>query len=102
MRVVLSGRGVVLTPAFRARVARKGLRPWSVGSPHEVARILCPAEAFGRTAWVAVRGAGGAFASQATAPGRAIASDHALAAVERQRATAKDRPRARRRLSRSP
>ena len=91
MRVIISGRGLVLTPFFRAQVERKVTRLSRLLPKLLDARVVCEAEKFRRTARLVVRAKRHTFSAEATAADLAAAVDEALEAVDRQIRTAKDR-----------
>jgi len=56
MQLIISGRGVVLTTAFKALVERKAARLTRIGPPTLELRVTCGSERFQRTAvarWMA-------------------------------------------------
>jgi putative sigma-54 modulation protein len=93
MRVLISRRGVVLTPDVKALVERKVAKLARVlpRSPH--ARVVCQAEKFRHTARVSVRTRRRAFASEATAGDVVAAVDAAVDALRRQVREAKGKRR---------
>ncbi len=91
MRVIISGRGLVLTPPFRAQVERKVTRLSRLLPKLLDARVVCEAEKFRRTARLVVRAKRHTFSAEATAGDLTAAVDEALEAVDRQIRTAKDR-----------
>ncbi|MGH7313369.1 MAG: HPF/RaiA family ribosome-associated protein [Candidatus Rokuibacteriota bacterium] len=100
MQVIISGRGVVLTPDVKARVERKigklaRLLPRSPG-----ARVVCAAEKFHHIARVRVRARRRAYASAATAGDLVAAVDAAVDALRRQ--VREDKGRRRQPRGRSP
>jgi ribosomal subunit interface protein len=88
--LVLSGRGVSLTPALKTRVAGKLAR---LGRTLQIldARVVCTAEKFRRTVRITLRARRRTFASQATAPDLATAVEGAIDALRRQLREAKAR-----------
>ncbi|MGH7324299.1 MAG: HPF/RaiA family ribosome-associated protein [Candidatus Rokuibacteriota bacterium] len=93
MQVIISGRGVVLTPTFKAMVERKigklsRLRPAALD-----ARVVCEAKKIRRTVRLTVRARRRSFAGVATAGDLLAAVDAAVAAVRRQVSEDKDRRR---------
>jgi putative sigma-54 modulation protein len=93
MQVIISSRGVVLSPDVKALVERKvgklaRLRPRLGG-----ARVVCEAEKFRRTARVSVRVKRRALASEATASDLLAAVDAAVGALRRQVREDKERRR---------
>jgi putative sigma-54 modulation protein len=91
MPVILSGRGVTFTPAFKALVDAKLGRLARVPPQILDARVVCTAEKFRRTVRITLRARRGSFASEATAEDLTTAFDEALEAVRRQTRAAKDR-----------
>jgi len=55
MQLIISGRGVVLTTAFKALVERKAARLTRVGPPTLELRVTCGSERFQRTARLVAR-----------------------------------------------
>jgi putative sigma-54 modulation protein len=94
--LVLSGRGVSLTPALRRLVEDKLARLPRVRPSILDARVVCTAEKFRRTVRITLRARRRTFASEATAPDLATAVDAAIEALRRQTRKAKDRRTARR------
>lgn len=94
MQVIISGRGVVLTPAFKALVERKlGKLHRLLPEPLAPARVVCTAEKFRRTVRLTARGRRRSFAGVATAGDLLAAVDTAVEAVRRQVRGAKTRRR---------
>lgn len=89
--VILSGRGVVLTPAFKATVESKIARLTRVLPQILEARVVCTAEKFRRSVRIVLRARRGTFASEATAGDLATAFDEAVDALKRQTRKAKER-----------
>lgn len=75
MQLIISGRGVVLTTAFKALVERKVEKLMRVGPPTLELRVTCSSERFQRTARLVARTRRRSFSSAASA-------DHLLTAVE--------------------
>ena len=75
MQLIISGRGVVLTPTFRALVERKAGRLSRGGARPLALRVTCGSERFQRTARLVARTRQRSFSSAASA-------DHLLTAVE--------------------
>jgi len=75
MQLIISGRGVVLTTAFKALVERKAARLTRIGPPTLELRVTCGSERFQRTARLVARTRRRSFSSAARA-------DHLLTAVE--------------------
>jgi putative sigma-54 modulation protein len=93
MHVIISGRGVVLTPTFKALVERK-VSKLARGLPRILdARVVCEAQKFRRTARLVVRARRRTFSAEATAGDLSVAVDEAVEAVDRQARAAKDRRR---------
>ena len=93
MQVIISGRGVVLTPDVKALVERKVSKLARLLPRAPGARVICEAEKFRRTARLSVRVRRRAFASAATAPDLLAAVDAAVAALRRQVSEDKHRRR---------
>ena len=93
MQVIISGRGVVLTPDVKALVERKVSKLARLLPRAPGARVICEAEKFRRTARLSVRVRRRAFASEATAADLVTAVDAALDALRRQVRKDKDRRR---------
>jgi putative sigma-54 modulation protein len=89
--VILSGRGVTLTPAFKTLVEAKLARLGRVLPQILDARVVCTAEKFRRNVRITLRARRGTFASEATAADLTIAFDEAIEAVRRQTREAKER-----------
>ena len=75
MQLIISGRGVVLTPSFRALVERKVEKLTRGGAAPLAVRVTCGSQRFQRTVRLAVRARRRSFSCVASA-------DHLLAAVE--------------------
>ena len=89
--VILSGRGVVLPPAFKAVVESKIARLTRLLPNILDARVVCAAEKFRRTVRISLRARRGTFASEATAGDLTSAFDEAVEALKRQTREAKER-----------
>jgi len=89
--LVLSGRGVSLTPALKTLVAGKLARLDRTLPRILDARVVCTAEKFRRTVRITLRARRRTFASKATAPDLATAIDAAVDALRRQTREAKAR-----------
>ncbi len=89
--LVLSGRGVSLTPGLKTRIAGKLARLGRTLPQILDARVVCTAEKFRRTVHITLRARRRTFASQATAPDLATAIDAAVDALRRQTREAKAR-----------
>ncbi len=81
---IISGRGVVLTPAFKAIVQRKFAKVARLLPLVLDARVTCAAEKFRRTVRLTLRGRRRTFSSVATAGDLLAAVDEALEVVSRQ------------------
>jgi putative sigma-54 modulation protein len=91
LAVILSGRGVVLPPAFKALVESKIARLTRLLPQIVDARVVCTAEKFRRTVRITLRARRGTFASEATAADLTTAFDEAVEALKRQTREAKER-----------
>jgi ribosomal subunit interface protein len=89
--VIWSGRGVVLTPAWKALVESKIARLIRGPLPILDARVVCTGEKFRRTVRVTLRARRATFASEATAADLTMAFDRAVDALKRQTREAKER-----------
>ena len=89
--LVLSGRGVSLTPALKTLVAGKLARLDRTLPRILDARVVCTAEKFRRTVRITLRARRRTFASEATAPDLPTAIDAAVDALRRQTREAKAR-----------
>lgn len=89
--VILSGRGVVLTQAFKGLAERKIARLTRVLPQILDARVVGSVEKFRRTVRITLRARRGTFASEATAGDLTTAFDEALEALKRQTREAKER-----------
>ncbi len=75
MQLIISGRGVVLTPSFRSLIERK-VEKLARGGPRPLAvRVTCASQRFEQTVRLVTRTRRRSFACQARA-------DHLLTAVE--------------------
>ncbi|MBI4611352.1 MAG: ribosome-associated translation inhibitor RaiA [Candidatus Rokubacteria bacterium] len=95
MQVIISGRGVVLTPAFKARIGQKVQKFSRILPKIHEAKVVLSAEKYRRTAEVTLLGKGRIFHSEETAPDLAAAVDLAVEALARQVRQTKDRLRQR-------
>ncbi|OLC39270.1 MAG: ribosomal subunit interface protein [Candidatus Rokubacteria bacterium 13_1_40CM_4_69_5] len=93
MQVIISGRGVLLTPGFKALVERKVTKLARVLPKVLDARVVCAAEKFRRTARLTLRAQRRTFSSEATAGDLVTAVDDAVEALGRQVREDKDRRR---------
>jgi len=75
MQLIISGRGVVLTPSFRALVERKVEKLTRAGAVPLAVRVTCGSQRFQRTVRLVARARRRSFSSEASA-------DHLLTAVE--------------------
>jgi ribosomal subunit interface protein len=98
MQTIVSGRGVVLTPAFRDLLAEKVAKFERRGPRVLEARVTCGGEKFRRTVRLQLRTRRRTFASVATAGDLRPALEEALEAVARQLRDAADRRRRLRRI----
>ena len=99
MRVIISGRGVVLTPEFKTLVERKVSKLTRVlPEPPEV-WLVCEAEKFRRTARLGIRARGYTFASHATTGNLLTAVEEVVEILWRQVREAKERRRTRKRVA---
>jgi putative sigma-54 modulation protein len=89
--VIMSGRGVTLTPAVKALVESKLARLARVLPQILDARVVCTAEKFRRTVLITLRARRQTFTSEATAGDVTTAFDEAVEAVRRQTREAKER-----------
>jgi len=91
MRVIISGRGVTVTPALRARVEEKvGKLPKILSKILEV-RVVLSAEKYRRTALLTLQAKRRTFHSEQTAPDLSSALDLAFEALDQQVRRTKDR-----------
>ena len=91
MPVMLSGRGLALTPAFKGMAKRKVARLTRVPPQILDARVVGTAEKFRRTVRITLRARRRTFASEATAGDLTTAFDEAVEALKRQTREAKER-----------
>jgi putative sigma-54 modulation protein len=89
--VILSARGVALTPAFKTVVEGKLARLTRVLPQILDARVVCRAEKFRRSIRITLRARRRIFASEATAGDLTTAFDEAVEALRRQTREAKER-----------
>jgi ribosomal subunit interface protein len=82
--VTICGRGVVLTPPFKALVEGKVAKLDRVLPRIVEARVILEAEKFRRTVRLIVRASPGSFSSQATARNLRVAVDIAVETLRRQ------------------
>jgi len=99
MRVIISGRGVVLTPAFKALVERKVSKLTRVLPEPLDVRLVCEAEKFRRTVRLGIRARRHRFACQATTGSLMTAVEEVVETLWRQVREAKKRRRARQRVA---
>ncbi len=95
MQVIISGRGVTLTPAARALVERKLAKLARLLPQIMDARLVCTGEKFRRTVRLTLRAPRRVFASRATNADLTAAIEEAMAAIRRQAEQLKDRRRPR-------
>ena len=101
MELIITGRGIPLTPVFRAVVGRKLAKLARLVPQTLEARLTCSAEKFRRTVRLTLRTKRELFAGTATAGDLLTAMDEAVETVSRQVREDKDRRRlGRRRLAR--
>jgi ribosomal subunit interface protein len=93
MPLIISGRGMVLTTAFKAVVERKVGRLERLASPPLEVRVTCGAERFQRTARMVARTRQRSFSSAASADRLLPAVEGALDALCRQMREARTRRR---------
>jgi len=101
MQMIISGRGVVLTTAFKDAMTRKVGRLAPLLPRFTEARATCTAEKFRRTVRVTLRARRGVFSSTATTTDLMTAVDAAVESLARQVRRAKDRRRRGARRSRT-
>jgi ribosomal subunit interface protein len=102
MRLIISGRGLVLTTAFKDAVTARVAKLGPLLPALTEARATCTAEKFRRTVRLTLTSRRRVFASVATAGDLAVAVDEALDNLAQQVRRAKDRRRlGARRLSRA-
>lgn len=95
MRFIISGRGVALTPAFRAMIERKVGKLSRILPKIIEAKIMLSAEKYRRTAQLTLLAKGKIFRGEETAGDLASAVDLAIDALTRQVRQVKDRLRQR-------
>lgn len=93
MDLIISGRGVVLTPAFKSLVHGKVAKLARVLPPVVDARLVCEAEKFRRTARLILRAGRRTFSVETTAGDLLAAVDRAVETLRRQAREAKERRR---------
>jgi ribosomal subunit interface protein len=93
MDLIISGRGVVLTPAFKTLVHSKVAKVGRVLPRVMDARLMCKAEKFRRTARLVLRDGRRTFSAEATAGDLLTAVDDAVETLRRQAREAKARRR---------
>jgi putative sigma-54 modulation protein len=89
--LIVSGRGITLTPALKTSIAGKITRLTRVVPRIVDARVVCVAEKFRRTARITLRDRRGTFTSEATAGDLMAALDAAAETLKRQLREAKER-----------
>jgi len=89
--LIVSGRGMTLTPALKMLIAGKITRLARVVPRIVDARVVCVAEKFRRTARITLRARRGTFTSEATAGDLPAALDAAAETLKRQLREAKER-----------
>ena len=89
--LVLSRRGVTLTPAVKTLIEGKLARLRRALPDVLEARVVCTGEKFRRTVRITLRTRRRTFASEATAPDLATAVDSAIDALRRQTREMKQR-----------
>ena len=90
-RVILSGRGIAVTPALKTLIEGKITRLARVLPDILDARVVCAAEKFRRSARITLRARRRTFASEATAGDLATALIEAADAIRRQARETKER-----------
>jgi putative sigma-54 modulation protein len=95
MQVILSARGIVMTPPFKARVVEKVQKLSRILPKIHEAKVVLSREKYRRTAEVTLLGKGKILHSRETAPDLAAAVDLAIDALTRQVRQMKDRLRQR-------
>jgi putative sigma-54 modulation protein len=93
VQVIMSGRGVALTPALKALVERKVGRLTRVLPDVSTVRVTCGSEKFRRTVRLTVKDRRHLFATAATADDLGAAIDEAIETLRRQVRVARDRRR---------
>jgi ribosomal subunit interface protein len=102
MQLIISGRGVMLTPTFKEAITGKVAKLAPLLPKLVEARATCTAEKFRRTVRLTLTAKDRVFSTAATAGDLAAAVDEAVASLAHQVRRAKDRRRlARRRLTRA-
>src|SRR2546425_1842689 len=91
MELIISGRGVVLTPAFKSLVQHKVEKLARVLPRGGDARLVCEAEKFRRTARLVLHDGHRTLSTQATAGDLLAAVDDAVETLRRQAREAKAR-----------
>ena len=91
VQVILSGRGVALTPALKTLIESKLNRLRRVLPQIVDARVVCVAEKFRRSARITLRDRRRTFTSEATTGDLTTALDEAVEALKRQAREAKER-----------
>ena len=95
MQIIISGRGLVLTPAFKTTVEQKVGKLARILPQILRARVACGAEKFRRTVRLRLSAKRRVFSSHATAGDLMTAVDDAIDALRRQVCEDKDRRRSR-------
>ncbi|MFQ5896638.1 MAG: ribosome hibernation-promoting factor, HPF/YfiA family [Candidatus Methylomirabilia bacterium] len=95
MHVIISGRGVITTPAFKARVEEKVQKLSRILPKIHEAKVVLSAEKYRRTADVTLLGTGKLLHSKETAQDLSAAVDLAVDVLTRQVRHTKDRIRQR-------
>lgn len=93
MDLIISGRGVVLTPAFKNLVQSKVAKVTRVVPRAIDARVVCAAEKFRRTVRLVLHDGRRTFSAEATAGDLLTAMDDAVETLRRQAREAKARRR---------
>jgi ribosomal subunit interface protein len=93
MDLIISGRGVVLTPTFKSLVRTKVDKLARVLPRVGDARLVCEAEKFRRTARLLLRDGRRTYSAHATAGDLLVAVDDAVETLRRQAREAKERRR---------
>lgn len=95
MQLIISGRGVVLTPAFKALVERKVAKLGRIFPQILRARVACTAQKYERRVRLTLAAKRRTFSSHAVAGDLVSAVDDAIEALGRQVREDKDRRRSR-------
>ncbi|MBI3635963.1 MAG: ribosome-associated translation inhibitor RaiA [Candidatus Rokubacteria bacterium] len=95
MLVILSARGVTLTPAIKSLVVRKLAKLERVLPRIIDAKVVCSGEKFRRNVSLTLRARRRIFVTRATAPDLTAAVEAAVVAARHQVQEAKDRRRSR-------